>query len=83
MRHERSDFVSDGSGPDSHFRALLTLIAADDAAASCVLPSIRFFLSNLTCSSVTNVASLRKTLAQTGDQAAGGPAKVVVVNRQE
>src|SRR6185369_5418623 len=53
VRHVRGSFVAEGSGPRCHFRAVLSLIDAADAAASIVLFSIRFFLSKRTCLSLT------------------------------
>jgi hypothetical protein len=49
VSHVRGTFVSEGSGPRCHVRAVLSLIPAADAAASNVLFSIRFFLSKRTC----------------------------------
>ena len=58
VRHRCSGFVADGNGPICHFRAERTLIPALAAAVSCVLPSIRFCLSSLTCRSVINGTSV-------------------------
>ena len=44
-----SVFLSDGNDPRCHFLADLSLMAADAAAACCVLPSINFCLSRTTC----------------------------------
>ncbi len=48
VRQRRGDFACDGSGPRSHSRAVRTLMPAAAAAASCVLPSMRFCLNNRT-----------------------------------
>ena len=57
VRHRCSGFVADGNRPLCHFRAERTLIPAW-AAASRVLPSIRFRLIGLTCRSVINGTSV-------------------------
>ena len=49
----RASFVCDGSAPVFHVRAERSLIPAASAAASMVFASISFFLSRLTCASVT------------------------------
>ncbi len=92
MRHARGCFVSEGNEPRCHVRAVLSLIPAAAAAASKVLPSIRFFLIKRTCLSLTirgsrspgtrpELAQLR-TVAQ-AVRTADPPAEVVVARRQE
>ena len=58
VRHRCSGFVCDGNEPLCHLRAERTLIPALAAAVCCVLPSIRFRLSSLTCRSVINGTSV-------------------------
>jgi hypothetical protein len=91
VRHQRAFFVCDGSGPLCHARAARSLIAAAAAAAFNVFPSIRRLLKSLTCASVTIGLSTspgtRPELFAPDDrtrrQDGGGPAKVVVANRQK
>ena len=86
VRHVRASFVSDGSGPACHVRAVRTLIPAAAAAASWVFPSAIFFLSSRTCASVTNLGRprpkrhMRVLLAWTGKSSCRQPAKVIVAD---
>lgn len=61
VRQVRGSFVSDGSGPAFHFRALRSLIPAAAAAVANKLFSMILRLSNLTCASVSIAASLART----------------------
>jgi hypothetical protein len=91
VRHARDSFVSEGSGPRCHLRAVLSLIPAADAAASNVFFSIRFFLSKRTCLSLTIRGSTSpgtrpelqlRTVAQ-AVRTADPPAEVIVARRQK
>ena len=61
VRHQRSCFVYDGSGPSCHLRADRTHIPAMASAVSWVFPSIRFCLNSLTCRSLVNPAPRCRT----------------------
>ena len=53
VRQWRAPLHADGNGPDCHSRAVRSHMPAAAAAASIVIPAIRFLLSKQTCSSVT------------------------------
>ncbi|HEY2733682.1 MAG TPA: hypothetical protein VGI70_06840, partial [Polyangiales bacterium] len=96
MRQLRGFFVSLGSAPVCHLRAVLTLIAAAADDASCVFFSIIFCLKSLTCASVTigtpQSPSTRPELrtgsfpravrsAPTGKSSCRRPAEVIVADQ--
>ena len=89
VRHGRGVFVLLGSAPCFQVYALLSLIPSAAAADVIVFPSAIFFLSNLTCASVTIGAPAPEPPGASGRQPrtrrqyGGKPAKVVVVDRQK
>ena len=84
VRHVRPSLVSLGNGPSCQLRADLSLIPATAAAVTCVDPSDIFFLSNLTCSSVTIWAPQDRRVARTrGSRSSHGDAVRTAPDRQE